>query len=229
MKAILGATALGLVMLGAGAAPAAADDINIYIQGDEGVKVGPGPHGEGHGRHMGRGKAHRMHHDRHGDGGHHGHGHGRDGHKGRAHGGGGHGGKMGHGRRTDRLMDLMELYDLDGDGKVTQAEIDQGRADRLGEFDSDGDGTLSLQEYEALWLDAMRERMVDRFQKHDDDGDGQVTVEEFSERTGRMVMRGDRNDDGAISLEDLRRGDRGRHMMRGDRGRGMMRDRDDHE
>ncbi len=230
MKALLGATALSLVMLGAGTAPAAAEEINIHIYGDEDVKVGHGARGKSRGAHMGQRGHHRMHHNEdrrgghHGRGyGHHGRGHDDDHHSRRADRGGRHGGKMGHGRRMDRLMDLIELYDRDGDGKVTQAEIDQGRADRLSEFDGDGNGTLSLQEYEALWLDAMRERMVDRFQKHDDNGDGEVTVEEFSERTGRLVMRGDRNDDGAIGPEDMRRGDRGRQMMRGDHGRPMMR------
>ncbi len=122
---------------------------------------------------------------------------------------------MGHGRGVNRVLELIELYDQDGDDRVTQAEIDEARADRLSEFDSDGNGTLSLQEYEALWLEAMRERMVDRFQSHDDDGDGQVTVEEFSKRTARLVVRRDRNEDGAIDLEDARRGRHGHHMMRG--------------
>jgi hypothetical protein len=127
------------------------------------------------------------------------------------------GNKMGRGRGIDRMLDMIELYDQDGDRKITQAEVDKARADRLAEFDRDGDGMLSLDEYEALWLDAMRERMVDRFQAHDDDGDGKVTVVEFSKQTSRLVMRRDRNDDGALSVEDLRRGERGRRPMRGPR------------
>ena len=51
----------------------------------------------------------------------------------------------------------------------------------------------------------MRERMVDRFQAHDDDGDAIVTVEEFVELYGSMVRRVDRNDDGQITRDDLRR------------------------
>jgi Ca2+-binding EF-hand superfamily protein len=56
----------------------------------------------------------------------------------------------------------------------------------------------------------MRERMVDQFQAHDDDGDGLVTVEEFGERYGSMVRRLDRNDDGEITQDDLRRRPRDR-------------------
>ncbi|MEO1276973.1 MAG: acid-shock protein, partial [Pseudomonadota bacterium] len=99
----------------------------------------------------------------------------------------------------------QEAYDADGDGAVTQAEIDSTRAARLAEFDVDADGTLSITEYEALWLDAMRERMVRQFQRHDRDGDGIVTADEFQRRTANMVMLRDRNGDGALSIYDLRR------------------------
>jgi Ca2+-binding EF-hand superfamily protein len=87
----------------------------------------------------------------------------------------------------------------------SQEEIDQGRANQLKKFDKDGDGTLNLAEYEALWLDAKRERMVDRFQGHDADGDGKVTAEEFGERFADMVKFMDSNDDGVLDESDMRR------------------------
>ena len=76
------------------------------------------------------------------------------------------------------------------------------RRSQLTEFDQNGDGSLTLEEYQALWLDAMRERMVDHFQAHDDDGDGMVTVEEFGEPFDRMVEPARR--------QRRRRADRGR-------------------
>jgi Ca2+-binding EF-hand superfamily protein len=112
-----------------------------------------------------------------------------------------HGGRGGPGG-GDRLF---EQFDTNGDGLITQAEIDQVLEDRLASFDADNDGSLNLEEYQALWLDAMRERMVDRFQAHDDDGDAVVTVEEFVESYGSMVRHVDRNDDGQITRDDLRR------------------------
>src|SRR5918995_1082498 len=115
---------------------------------------------------------------------------------GRHHGGGHHGGGA---------MRLFEQFDANQDGRLTQAEIDQARQSRLAEFDQDGDGSLSLEEYQALWMDAMRERMVDRFQSHDDDGDGLVTSEEFAEPFGRIVSRLDRNDDGELTADEMRR------------------------
>jgi hypothetical protein len=45
---------------------------------------------------------------------------------------------------------LLETFDTNGDGQLTQAEIDGFRAERLAKFDTDGNGTLNLEEYEAL-------------------------------------------------------------------------------
>ena len=110
-----------------------------------------------------------------------------------------------HGWDHDGGMGFFERFDANQDGRLTQAEIDEVRRSQLTEFDQDSDGSLTLEEYQALWLDAMRERMVDRFQAHDDDGDGMVTVEEFGEPFDRMVIRLDANDDGALTLDEMRR------------------------
>ena len=123
------------------------------------------------------------------------------------------GGRHGHGHH-DGGYRLFEAYDANGDGALTQAEVDQARQSQLGEFDENGDGSLSLEEYQALWMDAMRERMVDRFQAHDDDGDGMVTAEEFGERFERMVGRLDDNDDGELTMDELRHRHRDRDSER---------------
>ncbi|MEM8787488.1 MAG: hypothetical protein AAGE76_04425 [Pseudomonadota bacterium] len=104
-----------------------------------------------------------------------------------------------------RFARLLETYDTDGDGGVTQGEIDAARSAQLAEFDGDGDGQLTLAEYEALWLDVMRERMVDRFQAHDDNGDGAVTVAEFGEEFTRLIETRDRNGDGILNRDDFGR------------------------
>ena len=113
-----------------------------------------------------------------------------------------HHGQYGWHRRGERLL---ESFDSNNDGKLSQAEVDQARRDRFTQFDTDTDGKLSLQEYQALWLDAMRRHMVDRFQALDDDGDAAVTTEEFMAPFGEVVRRLDRNDDGELTRDELRR------------------------
>lgn len=128
------------------------------------------------------------------------------------HAGGHHGG--GPGWRAGRAERLFERFDVNQDGTITQVEIDEMRSSRLAEFDEDGDGSLTLEEYQVLWMDAMRPRMVRGFQRLDTDGDAVVTVEEFVEPFDSMVRRLDRNDDGEITQDDLRR--RPRDRDRGD-------------
>ena len=125
---------------------------------------------------------------------------------------GGHmrGQKGGHKGGMRALEALLEQYDTDGDAALSQAELSEARAAQLRTHDADGNGTLNLEEYQALWLEAMREQMVDRFQRHDDDGNGEVTVEEFNEDFARLIERRDRNNDGVLNSEDLRRPERGR-------------------
>jgi Ca2+-binding EF-hand superfamily protein len=136
-------------------------------------------------------------------------GHGMGGHGMGGHGMGGRGG----------MHEMMLGFDANEDGTLSQEEIDQGRANQLKKFDKDGDGTLTVGEYEALWLDVMHERMVDRFQEHDADGDGKVTPEEFGKRFANMVKYMDSNDDGVIDESDMR----GRHG----KGEGRHGDKDD--
>jgi Ca2+-binding EF-hand superfamily protein len=123
--------------------------------------------------------------------------------------GGGH-----HGRGHGGGAWLFENFDANDDGRLTQVEIEQVRGSQLAEFDADRNGSLSLDEYQALWLDAMRERMVDRFQAHDDDGDGLVTAEEFGKRFDGIVSHLDDDGDGEVTMEELR--SRYRDRDRGD-------------
>lgn len=125
------------------------------------------------------------------------------------------------GGRRGGGMRMLEIFDTNGDGAVTQAEIDAFRAEQIATHDTDGDGSLTLEEYQALWGEVMRERMVDQFQRHDDDGDGVVTAEEFNERFGRIVERMDRNGDGQLDQEDRPdRGERGGRQGGGEGRRG---------
>jgi Ca2+-binding EF-hand superfamily protein len=50
--------------------------------------------------------------------------------------------------------------------------------------------------------------MVDHFQSLDDDGDALVTMAEITRPMDRMLSYLDRNNDGAITKDELRRGHR---------------------
>ncbi|HEY9550309.1 MAG TPA: hypothetical protein VIR45_12480 [Kiloniellaceae bacterium] len=153
-------------------------------------------HGRDGGPAHGTQQAHGMHHGMHG--GMHGGGHHGMRFHGERHGGMKHGG----GRHMARMLDN---FDANGDGKLSQAEIDQTRGERLSSFDADKDQSLTLGEYEQLWLDAMRERMVDRFQDLDADGDAKVTAEEFQRPFAKVVRHMDRNEDGVVDRGDFER------------------------
>ena len=131
-------------------------------------------------------------------------------------------GKRGGGLRGMRGMLMQNAFrdaDADGDGSVTQAEVDDFLAAQLTEADADTNGTISLEEFQAIYLQRTRSVMVDAFQSLDEDGDGQITTAEVSARFGDIVERMDRNGDDALSREDRRgRGDRGRRGRGRDRG-----------
>ncbi|WP_245848204.1 EF-hand domain-containing protein [Actibacterium ureilyticum] len=84
---------------------------------------------------------------------------------------------------------MMQMFDADGDGTTTPDEMRTQLQTKLTEYDSDGDGSLSIAEFEALHSAMIREMMVDRFQHLDADGDGAVTPVEMAapaDRTERM-------------------------------------------
>ena len=109
-----------------------------------------------------------------------------------------------------QMMDKMfKRHDLDNDGTVTQAEVDQQLQNMLNAFDENRDGLLDLSEFQKMWMQNNRERIVDRFQAHDDDGDGRITKDEFMSPMAGIIARHDLNDDGKISMKEIQKQMRG--------------------
>ncbi len=124
---------------------------------------------------------------------------------------GGFGGHHGHGMHLLAkgplgltAMEMLESIDADGDGKLTQAEIDKARNDRHAAHDADGDGNLGLEEFAGLWRETTRPLTVRAFQMLDTDGDGVIKRAEYDRPLAGIVERFDRNDDGALSPDDRR-------------------------
>jgi len=92
---------------------------------------------------------------------------------------------------TTMDRDMMRM--MMGPGMMAQPSVEAAGAamqNRLVEFDANGDGLLSLSEFEALHAAVNRETTVDRFQHLDADGDGQITAKEIAAPSQRMRMRG---------------------------------------
>lgn len=141
------------------------------------------------------------------------HGPGRGGPPGMAHfpggpGGGRHGGPMG-GPEFGGPMGgpggtmVIERFDVNEDGQITKEEVTTVTAEKVKTFDLNGDGALSLDEYKALWTDAMNTAIVRSFQFHDPDGDARVTLEEYAKNFDRLLARFDRNGDGTIAADEF--------------------------
>ncbi|SFF13398.1 EF hand [Sulfitobacter brevis] len=89
-----------------------------------------------------------------------------------------HGNMMGGG--------MMQMFDADGDGTVTPEELRTQLQAKLAEYDGNGDGSLSITEFEILHSAMIREAMVDRFQYLDANGDGAITAEEMTAPATKM-------------------------------------------
>lgn len=109
--------------------------------------------------------------------------------------------------------DWFDQMDANGDGVLTKEEVEHFQAERFQRMDTDGDGVLSVEE---LYNGLQRERAERLHQWMDRDGDGQVSREEFNAMRMKMFSRMDKNNDGTIKKEDLRRHGhkRGKHKSR---------------
>ncbi len=109
----------------------------------------------------------------------------------------------------------FDKLDVNGDGKVTQSEIDLQRAARYKEIDKNGDGVIDQGEYKSHVISKMEPRIEKRYQKMDSDNDGKVTVAEFqAQKHGRHFKRMDADGDGVISKEEAAKAAKKREMRK---------------
>ena len=133
-------------------------------------------------------------------------------------------GMRGPGRSAGRMM---ERLDTDNSGDISAAEFSERRLGWLSEAD-DGDGVLSIEEITAAMEQRRQERREARLMRRFDiDGDGEITLEELETQQEKRFALLDRDNDGTLQRDEMRRGGRhgghGKHhgMRHGPRGGGM--------
>ncbi len=95
--------------------------------------------------------------------------------------------------------------DANDDGVVDLAEFTN--MDRLKQADTNGDGTLSKEEIDAMALKQLVEQRAGRITNRlDVNGDGVVTLAEVEKQKAKRFALLDRNDDGKLEKSELRHG-----------------------
>ena len=97
-------------------------------------------------------------------------------------------------------LEIFDTIDADGDGALTQAEIDKLLNDRHAAHDANADGNLDLEEFAGLWNETMHPLIVRAFQMLDTDDDGIVTRAEYDRPFAGIVEWLDR--DGSLSKRE---------------------------
>ncbi|PCJ10568.1 MAG: calcium-binding protein [Rhodobacteraceae bacterium] len=107
----------------------------------------------------------------------------------------------------------FEEIDADGNGEITQAEMEMMKAARFAAADTDGDGALSLDELKAQGLKKVEQHAAAMLERHDANGDGMLSQDELPKprRSGHMFEHMDADGNGAISKAEF---DEARNHMR---------------
>ena len=98
------------------------------------------------------------------------------------------GGMMGcmMGTMMGRQSYAMQAFDANKDGTLSPGEMTAGIQGELKKYDTNANGTLSLDEFAVMHADHMRPMTVRVFQMHDVDGDAQVTEAEMAAMAAMM-------------------------------------------
>ncbi len=117
---------------------------------------------------------------------------------------------------------FMNFFDANNDGTVTLDEFNESAKQRFTRIDSDGNASLTKEEFRAYIKSRRAERKQRRFAKIDTDNDGQLSKDEFiafkMKKAERKFTRMDSDGDGVISAEEHVACKGGKHGKRKRRG-----------
>ena len=120
----------------------------------------------------------------------------------------------------------FEELDVDGSGEITAEDLEALRANRFGEIDANGDGSVSEAEFMAHATARAEERAAGMFARLDADGDGQLSRDVLESRQGRgmgqrLLTRFDADNSGGVSAEEF---ETAKELLAERRGGGKHRD-----
>lgn len=110
--------------------------------------------------------------------------------------------KQGH---MQQMKETIAEIDSNSDSTIEREELQAWQVKKISDYDKNGDKMIDLSEFEALWLAQIKNIMVDKFQHIDSDGNAKVTLEEFSAPTNHIFERFDRNDDGKVTKNEMKK------------------------
>lgn len=123
------------------------------------------------------------------------------------------------GRHMERAS--FETLDTDGNGELTQAELQARGQERFATADTNGDGFLSQEELQARAGERAAERIERLLERRDTNADGQLSLEEMSpdqDRVAERFARADKDGNGTISEAEFEDAGKKRRHHRGHRG-----------
>lgn len=124
-------------------------------------------------------------------------------------------------RDHDERMNF-ETLDADGSGEITPEDLASLADTRFSDVDTNGDGSVSRDEFVAAHVARAEKRAAQRFERLDADGDGVLSRDVLEARGGkhrgaRMIERFDTDGSGGVSAEEF---EEARAHMRERRGEG---------
>ena len=103
--------------------------------------------------------------------------------------------------------DRMKAADTDGDGAISQEEFQAKRAEKFNEFNTDGAG-LTYEQFTAMMEAQKQERKESRQQRMfnhlDANGDGVIDEAEFAAKADKRFSMLDTDGDGLVSMDEIK-------------------------
>lgn len=114
--------------------------------------------------------------------------------------------------------------DTDGNGTLSLEELQNAGAARFAEMDTDGNGALSAAELSAAQDERMAQRAAKMIERMDENDDGELQADEMPDRgdkrAERMFDHADTDEDGVLSQDEFEAAGKERGGRDGGRGHG---------